>query len=672
MDFFIILLLCYGISSTNSHNVLYDLKECYRNNNLHDFRLPMNLRVLLDIIRKAENYTYGAMDLRTMSSSLMHRFKLDGIVRSEHIKESEGIIPYKLSRTQSIKYKLIKKMVPGNAQLFPFDALTAIERCTLHQAISNSVMKNKSHGTNAVCMEIGQKLIGRARFADLWNCPQEYGVILTPYGTIAPGAILAAITASLEYQNVTLSLINNWMKSESPNDSPIDNSTNISEEVDFIIPKHKMIRNRSMSYLNSLESKKKLDNVWLATIAGELAEMVVNQGPIVDTDMTIGATGFWNNTMRPNVYYLKSKNDYFDATRAEIVGDIDGLIIAKKIQGWIDEFYSLRLSQILDMYYTDEGITLFNENIRVCDRKKAFSHNVPKTLLDEQTFAASDVLDRFNYHMFRTSEALKRVVDHAVTKFTDYTNNYLLTELLCRGKRHYPRVEAFVVFDGAWTTEYTMDFIAALIDDLDVSVYGSKMGILHGTSGQWLLNVTNSPSLAYYAVSNFTKISWPKRLDFLAVQNTISNYLNKTWKEKWEQHTIGNLAQVLIILTPLAQFSETEQETMLRSLKEIKRLHPDLYFLYHTSEQNSRFFQPFVLSDQDRLIIGPNIDVIVQYLSTLPRTLRPVVPFYKNESLEFQDEIEDYISPTKSITYMIHSQNIDEQKITITASMLGP
>lgn len=52
--------------------------------------------------------------------------------------------------------------------------------------------------------------------------------------------------------------------------------------------------------------------------------MVVNQGPIVDTDMTIGATGFWNNTMRPNVYYLKSKNDYFDATRAEIVGDIDG------------------------------------------------------------------------------------------------------------------------------------------------------------------------------------------------------------------------------------------------------------------------------------------------------------------------------------------------------------
>lgn len=47
----------------------------------------------------------------------------------------------------------------------------------------------------------------------------------------------------------------------------------------------------------------------------------------------------------------------------------------------------------------------------------------------------------------------------------------------------------------------------ALIDDLDVSMYGSKMGILHGTSGQWLLNVTDSPSLAYHAIYNFTKIS---------------------------------------------------------------------------------------------------------------------------------------------------------------------
>lgn len=52
--------------------------------------------------------------------------------------------------------------------------------------------------------------------------------------------------------------------------------------------------------------------------------MVVYQGPVLDSDMELGAAGFWNNTMRPGIYYLKDQNGYFDATRAEIVGDIDG------------------------------------------------------------------------------------------------------------------------------------------------------------------------------------------------------------------------------------------------------------------------------------------------------------------------------------------------------------
>lgn len=38
-------------------------------------------------------------------------------------------------------------------------------------------------------------------------------------------------------------------------------------------------------------------------------------------------------------------------------------------------------------------------------------------------------------------------------------------------------------------------------------MYGSKMGILHSASGQWLLNITSSPSLTYYAISNFRNIS---------------------------------------------------------------------------------------------------------------------------------------------------------------------
>jgi hypothetical protein len=48
---------------------------------------------------------------------------------------------------------------------------------------------------------------GKAIFADLWNCSSEHGVILTPYGTIAPGAIIGAIAAFLQHQNVELKQI---------------------------------------------------------------------------------------------------------------------------------------------------------------------------------------------------------------------------------------------------------------------------------------------------------------------------------------------------------------------------------------------------------------------------------------------------------------------------------
>jgi hypothetical protein len=99
---------------------------------------------------------------------------------------------------------------------------------------------------------------------------------------------------------------------------------------------------------------------------------------------------------------------------------------------------------------------------------------------------------------------------------------------------------------------------------------------------------------------------------------------------------------VIIILAPSAQISGTEQQLILNLLREIKKLHPgnqifmlhtlisltvlniiiyisvitDLYFIYYTSQRNSHLFQSFILSEQDRLILSPNIDAIAQHLST--------------------------------------------------------
>lgn len=66
----------------------------------------------------------------------------------------------------------------------------------------------------------------------------------------------------------------------------------------------------------------------------------------------------------------------------------------------------------------------------------------------------------------------------------------------------------------------------------------------------------------------------PAHLNFVTTLNAVSNYLNETWGAKWQRHTIGSLGQAIVILAPLTQFSESDQQTNLKLLKEIKRLHP--------------------------------------------------------------------------------------------------
>lgn len=96
--------------------------------------------------------------------------------------------------------------------------------------------------------------------------------------------------------------------------------------------------------------------------------------------------------------FIKKKNNMLQTDKSSFL--FTGLIIASHVQAWMDNFNSLRLSQILDMYYTDEGINLLNENVKVCDRGKAFSHVAPKLILSEQV---SSILYHINANTLNKS-----------------------------------------------------------------------------------------------------------------------------------------------------------------------------------------------------------------------------------------------------------------------------
>lgn len=665
----ILLLVLFGLHSVKCHVTMPKLlRECYTSN----IQIPLSLHVLIDIIRKVEKHTYTTFDMKTLSASLLRRFKFDG-VEYHDVLESDGVFPYSATGSQRIKNKLIEEVVPGNAELFPISLLTKAEQCALHFAISNTVAEHKLPYSGRACQQVEQteKLTGRTMGGGTWDCPREQGVILTSYGTVSLGVVIETIAAALQRQTVAVNELIAVLKDA--NTTITQDMDYNEDEVDFIMPKELMLTGRSMWFRSLLSSSKKLDNIWLTSIAGELAEMVIYQGPLLGADMALGAAGFWNNTMRPIIYYLIGSIKHFDATRAELMAGVDALVIASNLETWIQDFYSLRLSQILDMYYSDRGVT-FNANIKACERKNNFLHAVPNTILNEQTYAIAQLLAYRKSIAYISPTALQRLVKYAVEKFSFYAQRHLLADLPCYKHSHKPRVEALIVFDGAWSKEYTTDFLAVLIQDLDVSMYGSKMGIIDGTTGNWVLNTTNSPSFGLEAIQRFSNISWPTQFNYTKSLETILTYLNGVWQEKRNDHVIGNLGQVVILLIPLAYMSNKEKQSAMSLLQELKRQHPDVHFLYYTSRYNSQLFHSFVTTDEDYLIDTSNIDGIIKYLRTIPRVLRPIIYMTKNESRDNIPEFEDYVSPSESITYRLHPhwrKNIKKLVITINSFGYG-
>ena len=63
------------------------LQECYRNRAIfeRDNRLPMTSNMLIELVRRVEDSSAFNMNLQQFTTSLLHRFKQDGIIRKHSI-----------------------------------------------------------------------------------------------------------------------------------------------------------------------------------------------------------------------------------------------------------------------------------------------------------------------------------------------------------------------------------------------------------------------------------------------------------------------------------------------------------------------------------------------------------------------------------------------------------
>lgn len=258
------------------------------------------------------------------------------------------------------------------------------------------------------------------------------------FGTVSPGTVIASIAAGLEPQRVAISTFMSFVE-------------NLDEEQNHL-----------------MYNSGKLDNLFAANLAGDLAEVCVYQAPYYGSNVSVGTSGFWNHTDYPVKRYLEENNVLnWQITDAEILGGIDGMAIGSNIRGWLQKIRNVRLSEVLEMYYSIKGVpnlsveqgsqwnrlTMNNSNQfdsmseSGCDRIKSLGR-INRDKLKEQTYNFAQTLQQFSATVNANQDLLRSACDSAVDKFYTYAHELVLKTTKCKNCSRHP-VDLTVILDGS-------------------------------------------------------------------------------------------------------------------------------------------------------------------------------------------------------------------------------
>lgn len=139
-------------------------------------------------------------------------------------------------------------------------------------------------------------------------------------------------------------------------------------------------------------------------------------------------------------------------TDTEALGGIDGFFMSQKISEFIENGYRLKLSQVLDLFYSRKGLPLIrvessgtlietestrpildfpNSNVmhagitNACHRSKIL-RMINRDKLKEETYRLAQVLQHSTSSLGITDENLRRNCDNTVKRFFKYAGMYTL------------------------------------------------------------------------------------------------------------------------------------------------------------------------------------------------------------------------------------------------------
>ncbi|XP_035784359.1 uncharacterized protein LOC118462626 [Anopheles albimanus] len=393
------------------------------------------------------------------------------------------------------------------------------------------------------------------------QCPVENGVVFTTWGSVMAGTLLAGIAAGLEPQTVQL----------------------------------RDLMTRSGEYRSRQQAQPlRVDNRWAATLSGDLAEVTLLHVPSELNNVRIGAPGAWNHSVATRWYFL-SQREHLQMTDTEIRAGIDGLLLAQNIAEWRTRANGLRLSQVLDMYYSQRGV--FNDTVRSCNRRDLFTTVAPMEQLRDQTVAFSTVLEREMQMAFTVQQP---AIEMFSRQATEALANYIptaLNDLTCEATAIVPNdptvwrtaSDLYIFIDASWTYRDVYSVVTHILDSVDVGRFGTTYTILNARDGSVVVNTTRSLADFHLRYTPQEHERLPGGFNLPNVFRQLRNETNNLMSEERRTNSLSGRSKIALIIVNLDRVSEGDTNFAIQHLQIFREEVPDLRFIYLANGDAGRF-----------------------------------------------------------------------------------
>ncbi|XP_068217103.1 uncharacterized protein [Palaemon carinicauda] len=657
------------LASTGAWDTPFKALNCYTDrgssldiNGLVDSRMPISMDNFIALVEKYERQ-HSMDDAGRIADALISRYRKDGMV---YFPDQSSLYMFQPKETfETNKQEILRNLLSSSFEV-PVDTFEHREECSLHFMMSHSTDTYPHPGINDFWTGSGRY---RRDFTDSAlshyplgsgqepaTHPIENGVILSSYGPIALGTLLAGISTTLGGSEQTIASV---------------------------------LGENHVAYMPDEMKVKRLNPLYIATLSGDIGQTALKASDSPSNLKSfVGPYGkFSNSTAAPKLFTLKDGNDGVVTylTRAEIFAGIDAMVINKYLSS--SSTSRVKLSQTLRMYYSDRGLPNL-PNFKACNRMEAYNSVRDDAKTKEQAlnfmyaFAhynmfARQYIEENKDHFDDIESYYTRSLNDAWSPFTSFVESYNYEDYdRCTAYNKdqvkcESTVDLVVVYNsegGVSDSQAQREYITLLAQKIGVGQDRSRLGVLDANKNDWLMPVTNVSNVADLG-ANFTLDSQKfgsrgSSADMMKILETLAYYYMEFYNNTLSSGQNATASSQVVVWNVARSAPDFNNEDNLKLIRDFHLEFPNVYFLLVGNNQADYVN---VLHDRENDFFKINLQnteetasKIAQRVCQIPSVF--IYPACDTDQERFKDYREDthifkgYVSPNYTTYAMISPQ----------------